>query len=306
VSGRPAALIGLDWGTTSARAYRLDDHGAVLGARSAPLGIQQVRDGYPQALAALLGDWSRDPAPRLACGMIGSRQGWIEAPYVHCPAPVAALARGIVLTQDGAIGIVPGLLCRDADRTPDVMRGEETQVAGVVADDAPPTLAILPGTHSKWAVVRDGTIIAFATQMTGEVFAVLREHSILGRMIDPATTEFTAATFARGVRRGLERGGELLHLLFGVRTLGLLDGLGADEAADYLSGVLIGSEIAAGRAWAAFHRAPFDSPMLIGGQALCDRYSTALREAGVQARIAPEDAAARGLWRIAMSAGIVR
>ena len=306
MSGRPAALIGLDWGTTSARAYRLDEHGAVLDGRAAPLGIQQVRDAYPQALDALLGDWSRDPAPRLACGMIGSRHGWIEAPYVHCPAPVAALARGIVRTQDGAIGIVPGLLCRDADRTPDVMRGEETQVAGAVADDAPPTLAILPGTHSKWAVVRDGTIVAFATQMTGEVFAVLRDHSILGRMIAPATAEFAAAAFTRGVRRGLERGSELLHLLFGVRTLALLDGLVADEAADYLSGVLIGSEIAAGRAWAELHDASFDSPMLIGGQVLCDRYSTALREAGVHARIAPDDAAARGLWRIAMAAGIVR
>jgi len=278
----------------------------VLAVRAAPFGIQQVRADYPRALRELLGDWQGDSAPRLACGMIGSRQGWIEAPYVECPAPVGVLARRIVRTADGAVGIVPGLLCREADGTPDVMRGEETQVAGAVADDAPPTLAILPGTHSKWALVREGTIVAFATQMTGEAFAVLREHSILGRMMAAAPAGFAADAFARGVCRGLERSGELLHLLFGVRTLALVDGLNADDAADYLSGMLIGSELAAGRAWGARHGAPFDAPVLIGGPALCERYAAALREAGAAARTAPADAAARGLWRIALAAGIVR
>ena len=303
---RPASLVGLDWGTTSARAYRFDDRGSVLEMRAAPLGIQQLKGGYPEALAMLLGDWGRERVPRLACGMIGSRQGWIEAPYVACPAPALALARGIVRTEDDALAIVPGLTCRDADGTPDVMRGEETQVAGAVPDGAGPTLAILPGTHSKWALVHDGAIAAFATQMTGEVFAVLREHSILGRMIGAAPQQFAAAAFTRGVRRGLERSGDLLHQLFGVRTLALLEGLGADEAGDYLSGLLIGSEVAAGREWATRQGAPLDSAVLIGGRALCDRYSTALREAGLDARIAPDDAAARGLWRVATAAGLVR
>ena len=185
MSARRTALIAVDWGTTSARAYRLDDRGEVCDARAAPLGIQQVKGGYPDALAALLGDWSSDTAPRLACGMIGSRQGWIEAPYVDCPAPVDALARGIVRTQDGALAIVPGLVCRGMDGMPDVMRGEETQIAGAIANEAAPTLAILPGTHSKWALVHGGTIVAFTTHMTGEVFAVLHEHSILGRMLAP-------------------------------------------------------------------------------------------------------------------------
>ena len=306
MGARAAALIGLDWGTTSARAYRLDDSGAVLDVRAAPLGIQQVKAGYPEALGRLLGDWSTDPAPRLACGMIGSRQGWVEAPYVECPAPLAALAHGIVRTGDDALAIVPGLACRDADGTPDVMRGEETQVAGAVPDGAGPTLAILPGTHSKWTIVKNGAIDAFATQMTGEVYAVLREHSILGRMISPASVQLATGAFERGVHRGLERGGDLLHLLFGVRTLALIDGLREDEASDYLSGLLIGSEITAGREWARARGAPLDSAVLIGGRLLCERYKAALQEAGIDSGIASEDAAAHGLWRIAEAAGLLR
>ena len=163
MSASAAALVAIDWGTTSARAYRMDTAGAVLDVREAPLGIQQVRDGFGEAQADLLGDWRHDPAPRLACGMIGSRQGWVEAPYVDCPATLDALVRGIVRVQGGALAIVPGIAGRDDDGVPDVMRGEETQIVGAVARGAPPTLAILPGTHSKWALVRDGTIDTFAT-----------------------------------------------------------------------------------------------------------------------------------------------
>ena len=211
-----------------------------------------------------------------------------------------------MLTGDDALAIVPGLACRDADGTPDVMRGEETQVAGAVPDGTGPTLAILPGTHSKWAVVQNGAIDAFATQMTGEVYAVLREHSILGRMISPAHVQPATAAFTRGVHRGLERSGDLLHLLFGVRTLALVDGLPAEEAGDYLSGLLIGSEVAAGRAWARTRDVPLDSAVLIGGRPLCERYELALQEAGVDSRIASQHAAAYGLWRIAGAAGLLR
>jgi 2-dehydro-3-deoxygalactonokinase len=306
VSGTPAALIGVDWGTTSARAYRLGVRGELLGVRTAPLGIQQVGGTYPDALAALLGDWASEAVPRLACGMIGSRQGWVEAPYVACPGSLDALARGVVRTEGGALSIVPGLSCRHGDGVPDVMRGEETQIAGALRDDAGPTLAILPGTHSKWAIVRAGTIVEFATHMTGEVFAVLRDHSILGRMLASGEADFAPEAFAQGARRGHERGGEILHLLFGVRTMTLLGGLVPEQAADYLSGLLIGSEIAAGRSWAASEGVPLDSAVLIGGRALCVRYDAALRATGAEARIAPEDAAARGLWRIARAAAIVR
>ena len=138
------------------------------------------------------------------------------------------------------------------------MRGEETQIVGAVAGDASPTLAVLPGTHSKWAIARDGAIASFATYMTGEVYAVLREHSILGRMAGPNPQALdpqpaAGAAFARGVRAALADGGaadSLLHRLFGARTLALRADLAPAETSDYLSGLLIGSEVAAGREWA--------------------------------------------------------
>ncbi len=303
-------MVGIDWGTTSARAYRLDAGGNVDDERHAPLGIQQVRDGaFAAALDALLGDWVQDPAPRLACGMVGSRQGWLEAPYVECPARLDALALRLARTADGALAIVPGVRDRDAQGIPDVMRGEETQILGALADDAPATLVLLPGTHSKWAIAGGGRIDAFASYMTGEIFAVLKEHSILGRMIPAPTPGPSEAAFARGVRCACAPGaprGALLHQLFGARTLALFGEIAGDEVADYLSGLLIGGEIAAGREWAMRQGLAPDAVTLVGAPALCDRYAAALRVDGIDVTTGPRDAAARGLWRIAQRAGILR
>ncbi len=307
---RRTALVAVDWGTTSARAYRVDAAGTILDERHAPLGIQQVRSGaFGAALETLLGDWTGEGVPRLACGMIGSRQGWIEAPYGECPATLDALAGRMVQTPDGALTIVPGLTCRDAAGIPDVMRGEETQIVGALPDDDSPALFVLPGTHSKWAIVRHARIETFSTCMTGEVYAVLKEHSILGRMIPSAEPRFAAEAFDRGARRAMDAGngaGALLHDLFGARTLALFDKLAAEDIADYLSGMLIGSEIAAGTHWAKANGMEARSVDLVGALALCERYSAALAGAGIAARAGPADAAARGLWRIARHAGLLR
>ena len=308
-----SALIALDWGTTSARAYRLDADGAVIDAHSAPLGIQQVRDGaFAAALAVLLGDWSVDAAPRIACGMIGSRQGWVEAPYCSCPVALDALASGLVYTPDCAMAIVPGVTSIDSAGVPDVIRGEETQILGaLVASSAvgrEPALIVLPGTHSKWAIVGDGTIVAFATFLTGELYAVLKDHSILGRMMTAGAEAGGAqsAAFERGVRRGLAAGAGLLHDLFGTRTLALFDDLEPEATGDYLSGLLVGTEIREACAWAAGHRQAVDAVVLVGTTALAQRYRAALTLAGIASVAGPADAAARGLWRIARSAGLVR
>jgi 2-dehydro-3-deoxygalactonokinase len=291
------ALIGLDWGTTFARAYRIDRDGTVLDVRAAPLGIQNVRDGaFAAALDALLGDWRDVAVPRLACGMIGSRQGWIEAPYCDTPASLAALGDGLARVPEAMLAIVPGVRTRDAQGMPDVMRGEETQVLGAIEASRQAAFAVLPGTHSKWARVEDGRLTAFTTFMTGEVYAALLDHTILGRLAERAEPAPDAAHFSDGVARGLA-GGSLLHDVFGARTRVLAGELAPSGVAPWLSGVLIGQEIAAARAWAP----PMKSVTIVADGALGGRYAEACVQAGLRAAPAAPHAAARGLWRIALA-----
>lgn len=306
-----AALIGLDWGTSAFRACRLTADGTVLDRREAAAGILEVAEGaFAATLERQIGDWLRaaPDLPLIASGMIGSRQGWIEAPYAACPAGAADLVGRLVehRTEAGArIWFVPGLSYESPEGVPDVMRGEETQILGAVGTAAPPTLAVLPGTHSKWALVEAGRVVWFATFMTGELFAVLRRHSILGRLMAEGGPD--PAAFARGLGTGLsaDRGsGGLLHRLFSVRTLGLFDRLPAAGLADYLSGLLIGTEVREALGGIA-HRASGEV-LIIGGQDLAARYRQALEGAGLGAAVFAGEAAALGQAAIARSAGLVR
>ncbi|HEY2967579.1 MAG TPA: 2-dehydro-3-deoxygalactonokinase [Casimicrobiaceae bacterium] len=304
-----AALIAIDWGTTSARAYRLDARGHILDEKSAPLGVQKVEpDKFPQALTALLGGDVPEAVPMIACGMVGSRQGWVEAPYRDCPADFDGVAAALTPVPGTRLRIVPGLICRDADGVPDVMRGEETQIMGALDDEtwarAAPCVVVLPGTHSKWALVEGRTIEAFTTFMTGELYAVLREHSILGRLAT-AGGSGDGAALERGVRLSLRDAAALPHNLFSARTLALTGALAPEAVADYLSGLLLGAEVAAGRRWLERHAVTGGSVILVGQATLCERYRRALALAGVEAAMGAPDAAARGLWRIARHSGIV-
>jgi 2-dehydro-3-deoxygalactonokinase len=223
--------------------------------------------------------------------MIGSRQGWREAPYLPCPAGPAEIAAALVeIPFDGAdILLVPGLTDRDASGTPEVMRGEETQLAGVLDEIGTDGTACLPGSHSKWARVAEERIAGFSTYLSGEMFAALRGHTILGRMMRDAPAD--PAGFDRGVARSGEPG-HLLHHLFGVRTLGLFGRLGEDAAASYLSGLLIGHEV---RAALSAGGGPVH---LVGAAPLCALYSRAIADCGGTSVTHGEDAAARGLARI--------
>ena len=300
-----AALVAIDWGTTSARAYRMSSTGEVIDTRSAALGIASVKDGrFDEAQSQLLGDWRDERAPRIACGMVGSRQGWVEAPYIPCPVPLTALADGLVRTPRGEVVIVPGASTRDAHGIPDVMRGEETQIVGGVDHGEARVLVALPGTHSKWAFVESGRIVDFMTFMTGEMWSVMLAHSILGRLaVMPDASSPPRPGFERGVARGLGPG-NLTHDAFGARTLALMGELEGDEVADWLSGLMIGRELRNARTWA--HRHGYDGARvrLIGGDALVARYAAALAQADVIVERAPRHAAAFGLWRIAVQAGI--
>jgi 2-dehydro-3-deoxygalactonokinase len=304
----PCALIGIDWGTTSFRAYRLDAAGGVLETKVARVGILRVPEGdFEGALEREIGPWLRaaPDVPIVASGMITSRQGWVEVPYCACPAGSDEIARALRPHMTGAghvIHFVPGLSTVGADGVPDVIRGEETQIIGEVGAAPGRRLLVLPGTHSKWALTQDGRIVWFATFMTGELFAVLREHSILGRLM--AGDADDAQAFRRGLAYGRSHSGGLLKRLFSARTLGLFGQLPESAVSSYLSGLLIGSEIA--EALDCLAQAPSEAITVIAGSDLTERYLVAIADAGLPARQAAADAGAHGLFLIARAAGLLR
>lgn len=305
-----ARLIGVDWGSTGLRVFLIGDAGVVLAMRQSALGASAM-NGDAWAYQRTLEDHTRDwlavrPDLRvLACGMVGSQHGWREAPYVACPADAAALIAQALAMAPG-VRIVPGLLHRPENGPPDVMRGEETQIVGALQlcpRLVPASCVVLPGTHSKWAQVDAGRVLGFSTWMTGELFALLRQHSVIGRLMPEATQVLDEAAFARGVdeaRRATWQG--LTHQLFSVRTLGLLQRLPASALPDYLSGLLIGHELRHGLAWRGQAGLQGDPLAIVGEPALCRRYHLGLQriDATVQALVL-DNTAPVGLWKLAQA-----
>jgi 2-dehydro-3-deoxygalactonokinase len=288
-------MIGIDWGTSTLRAYRLAPDGTMIARRESPRGILGIEPGgFPHALRLAAGDWiAQGDTQVLICGMAGSRLGWIEAPYLPCPASLDGLAAAAVAVPfEGAdVRIVPGLSCRDRHGVPEVMRGEETQLLGAALGTDAATIC-LPGSHSKWASMAGGAVTGFTTHLSGESFAALSGHTILARMMDPYAPHH-AGGFARGVARA-KQGGGLLHHLFGLRAAALFDEITEEEAASFLSGLLIGHEVAA-----ALEDGVAPPVILIGAEILTSRYAAALDAFGIPHRVAAPDAAARGLHLIA-------
>jgi 2-dehydro-3-deoxygalactonokinase len=232
--------------------------------------------------------------------MVGSRQGWVEAPYLRCPAgPAEIAAATIPVPFDTAeVRLVPGLTTEDSHGIPDVMRGEETKLVALAdALGGGAHLACLPGTHSKWARIEAGRIAHFTTHMTGEAFAALSQHTILARTSTEGPDRPEA--FARGVARA-RQGGGLLHHLFGARTLHLMDRLEPAETRSFLSGLLIGHEIVAALAETGATRVE-----LVGAAGLAALYAEALRLSGVAVRSHDPDLVAAGLHHIGRGLGWV-
>jgi 2-dehydro-3-deoxygalactonokinase len=294
-------LIALDWGTTSLRAYLLGDGGALLERRAEPLGILHVpgRD-FAGVYGRITEEW-RARSPRLraiASGMIGSAQGWVEAPYASVPADVESVAQALATVPEVGLRIVPGLAQRDG--APDVMRGEETQIFGALSRSAALEsggTAVLPGTHSKWARVAGGRVDGFTTYITGEMFSVLSRHSILGRLAGASAADGApGSAFLRGVQHARDVAGGLANLVFSARSRVLVGDLPADESLEYLSGILIGDEVRSGLAGG-------DPPrVLIGEPALCRRYAMALGAFDVADVEVLGETAPTGLWQIAQRA----
>ncbi|SAK82814.1 2-keto-3-deoxy-galactonokinase [Caballeronia pedi] len=309
------ALIALDWGTTSLRAYLLGGDGVALDTRASSAGIMNLpAGGFDQAFEETCGAWL-DAArlPVIAAGMVGSAQGWVEAPYVETPAGADALVAGIVKVKTArgvTVHVVPGVL--EPGALPNVMRGEETQIFGALASDAASgaaggALIGLPGTHAKWVFVNDERIERFYTFMTGETFGALRDHTILGRTMHPSPTH-DEPVFLRGVDTARDAGHPgVLATIFSTRTLGLTGQLTAEQQPDYLSGLLIGHELRGLNEVLARQQASLAGRTLrlIGNDALCERYRTALARFGCHDAATVAHATEHGLYRIAALAGLV-
>ena len=299
-------LIGVDWGTSSCRAYLIGGNGQVLAKVADGQGILQVANGaFAETLASIIGVWRQPGLPVVLSGMIGSRQGWFEAPYLQVPAHFDQIRAGMVRhPEDPAIHLIPGLAQDREGEAPDVMRGEETQILGVLNDAVSHQLLVMPGTHSKWVLIENGVIVRFATYMTGELFAVLKDHSILGRLMEIDDGEEGETAFLQGLDAHRKLRGDLLQQLFSVRTLGLFERLSKAELPAYLSGLLIGHEI--DEALANFRESSKGlSVMIIGASSLANRYAKAIAHAGLEPLSTDDDIVARGHYGLARAVGLI-
>jgi 2-dehydro-3-deoxygalactonokinase len=298
-----------DWGTSRLR-LSLCFGERVLEARQGP-GIGALREPAESVLRALIAGWraTHGPLPILLCGMAGSRNGWRETPYLPCPADLRALREAALRFEaDGApVAIAPGLSCRSRLGSPEVMRGEETQIAGALALHpglrTGRHLLCLPGTHTKWASLEEGHVRDFLTALTGELFALLRDGSTLMRAARasaeddssriPSAQDDAQDGFERGLDAATALGpASLLHGLFAVRSRQLIDGRSGEWALAHLSGLMIGADV---RGALGLFDAP-DEVVLIGDGALNERYAQALRREGVAASsLDGEHCALRGL-----------
>ena len=289
--------IVLDWGSSNFRAYRFGADGVLEERHQAEAGILTVRDGaFEDVLEREIGRWIGSETEILLSGMITSRNGWVETPYLEPPAGLSGLAAKAVArrARRGArLLFLPGVCNRTPQ--PDVMRGEEIQVFGAVSPDED-ALVVLPGTHSKWVSVSAGAIAGFSTFLTGEMFALLCRHSIVGRLIPTDAAGENEGAFRAGVKLGFSGNARgLLNDVFTARAGALLGDFTPTEIGERLSGILIGHEIRAGIDSAID---PGLTPLLVGEAALIARYGIAFSELGLTCATGPDHAAVEGFRKL--------
>jgi 2-dehydro-3-deoxygalactonokinase len=301
-----AAFIAGDWGTTHLRLRLCDQDGRVLDSRNGR-GVSNLEREIGAEFAALIGAWddAHGKLPAVLCGMVGSTIGWREVPYLACPNRPDAISRSaLCFAVDGRpIAIAPGLSCRNRLLAPDMMRGEETQILGALQCE--PKLATgrqflcMPGTHTKWVSLKDGVVEHFLTALSGELFEVLHNHSVLVKAGD--TPEVTGgAEFARALdQTKMYPDAELIHLLFEVRSRQLKGSLKKKDAAAYLSGLIIGQDVSGAKRFFRADLAEARQVIVIGSPKLSDLYAQALKTRDLAVtRIDGETASLAGLKRL--------
>jgi 2-dehydro-3-deoxygalactonokinase len=298
----PAEVLVCDWGNTNLRAWTLDDQGRVVAAQAFAHGVLQLGPGEAERCfqTQIRPALQAQTLPALLCGAVGSTVGWSTAPYADCPASLEDLARALhAPTADGWVRIVPGVRWAGFSGQGDVMRGEETQLFGWLAADPSRALGrrivCHPGTHGKWMVIEDGRLTKFASTMTGELYALLRQHSILSASV-AADDVFDEAAFDEGVVAA-GNGEALAARLFTVRARVVGFGRPLASTASYLSGLMIGAEVAATPTLLEVDaEEAFD---LLGDPRLCRLYARALAARGRQSETHDGDPAAiAGLFAI--------
>lgn len=272
--------VAVDWGTSNVRAWGIASDGSHTFAAQSDKGMGKIaRADYPAVLAELIGESASPQTPVIVCGMAGARQGWLEAPYVETPADLAVLTQSAVQPEraGGPVRILPGV-CQRNGANEDVMRGEETQLLGLLGlKPGFEGTVILPGTHSKWVELRGGRIVRFQTAMTGELYEVLSQHSVLRHSFAAGSIDGPEIEdgIASGMRAGIESPQLLSSLAFRTRAASLLSGKGADWCSGYLSGLLVGAEIGGHRDWLDNQPIP-----LIGSARFGRLYGAALKLVG--------------------------
>jgi 2-dehydro-3-deoxygalactonokinase len=280
-----AKWIAVDWGTSNLRVWAMSGS-EVLARAQSPQGMSTLtRDQFGPTLETLIADWPVSPdTPAVACGMVGARQGWAEAPYRTLPC--TPLDTALIRVADAArpVHLIPGL---KQDSPPDVMRGEETQIAGFLAlNPGWGGVICLPGTHTKWVHVSAGEVVSFVTFMTGELFALLKSRSVLRHSLGGSDTgaDGDLDAFDAAVSDTLSRPERLAARLFAIRASDLLEGTGTATGQARLSGALIGAELAAAKPyWLGQQIA------LVGASAQVGLYARALQSQGISATIADAD-----------------
>ncbi|NIY48780.1 2-dehydro-3-deoxygalactonokinase [Cedecea colo] len=278
-----SGYIAIDWGSTNLRAWHYQ-HGVCVDSRQAAAGVTRLNGRSPQAVFdEITAGWRNENTPVLMAGMVGSNAGWKIAPYLPCPAPFASFSQQLTPVLDN-VWIIPGLSVRSDDNC-NVMRGEETQLLGAKSL-SPAPLYIMPGTHCKWVQADDRTVQDFRTVMTGELHHILLSHSLVGAGLPEQQASQSA--FSAGLERGVNDNA-LLPRLFEVRAAHVLGELPRSEVSDFLSGLLIGNEVATmTRHYALSPQRPVT---LVAGPSLSQRYALALSLLGFQASVLEGDEA---------------
>lgn len=288
--------VGVDWGSSSFRAYCFDEHGDVIDDLTQPLGIREIVPAtsaqFEDVLFNAIGHWLNQLDSILLSGMITSRTGWVETDYLECPQDVGAIASHAkeLFVRGHRLLFLPGI--KQSKPVADVMRGEELQLLGACITHEE-CVVVLPGTHSKWARMNGTTLCQFRTIMTGEIFELLRHHSLVGAIA--TTTTFNEEAFLLGVQQGFQTT-TVLSDLFSLRSSVLLEHFDDDTVHSRLSGLLIGREIFEGQQLHAT-----DSVVLVGSDKLCSLYELAFKSVGITVNTFEGAAAVAGFRKIATS-----